>query len=77
MLARKEVAMNSEEKSVCELCGKETGSVIDYSENYAVQTAIASRLEQVTGEQLNVTPKSRLCDGCYEGLDIRDGELEE
>lgn len=50
---------------VCEICAKHDPMVKDYSEDYELQTALRNYLEKKTGERVNVTDISRLCDSCY------------
>lgn len=68
--------MQESNNYICELCGTRMASSIDYSEDFAVQTAVADRLEANTGERINIATMSRLCDECYNSLNINDDELE-
>lgn len=68
--------MQESNNNLCELCGTRMARSADYSEDFAVQTALADRLEANTGERVNIATMSRLCDDCYSSLNINNDELE-
>lgn len=68
--------MQELQNALCELCGTATARSADYSEDFAVQTAVANRLEADTCERVSIATMSRLCDDCYDSLNINDDELE-
>ena len=59
---------------LCELCGR--GGARDYAEDFELQTALADYIEEVSGERINISDISSLCEECYDKVSRPEEEIE-
>lgn len=68
---------DSQRAHVCELCKQHDPTVKDYTEDFALQTALGDYVEKLSGDKINAADITRLCDSCYSKMNIPEDEAEE